>query len=130
MEQDLIKMAIEAMKNSHARNSNFNVGAALLTKSGKVFTGPNIESPTFLFTICAERTAIFKAISEGEKEFQAMAIVGGQDGVCKELTFPCGICRQTILEFCDNDFKIILGTTPDKYEVYEIKDLMPHGFKL
>lgn len=107
-EKKLLKLASEARKNSYSPYSKFRVGAALLSKNGKVYTGCNIENATYGATCCAERTAIFKAVSEGEKEFEAIAVQGDNDG----LTFPCGICRQVILEFAP-DIQVILA---DKHE--------------
>lgn len=126
----LIRKAIEAMGKSYSPYSKFRVGAALLTKSGKIFTGCNIESVSFTPTICAERTAIFKAVSEGEMEFEAIAITGGpedkskaSDGYC----VPCGVCRQVMIEFCE-DLKIILAKSEDDYEEHTLKELLPLGF--
>lgn len=125
--KSLMIQAQEARKNSYSPYSHFCVGAALLTKSGKIYTGCNIENASFTPTNCAERTAIFKAVSEGEREFEAIAIVGGradgEGGFCA----PCGVCRQVIAEFCDKDFQIILGNE-DKSEVYTLDTLLPLSF--
>lgn len=118
----LLEMAYEATKNAYVPYSKYQVGAALLTKSGKVYTGCNIEIASFGATNCAERTAIFKAISEGEKEFEAIAIVSSS----KDYTFPCGICRQVIVEF-SKDIDIIVSRDYD-YEVYKIDELLPKSF--
>lgn len=118
----LVEMAYEAMENAYVPYSNFNVGAALLTKSGKVFTGCNVECASYGGTNCAERTAIFKAVSEGEKEFTAIAIVSKT----MDLTFPCGICRQVISEFAD-EMDIILAKDLD-YKVFKLSELLPHMF--
>lgn len=127
----LIRKAIEAMGNSYSPYSNFRVGAALLTKSGKIFTGCNIESVAFTPTVCAERTAIFKAVSEGETEFEAIAVIGGPaDGKntpSDEYSGPCGVCRQVMLEFCD-DLLIILAQSEDIYHEHTLKELLPLGF--
>lgn len=120
--QSLIEKAYEAMNHSYSPYSNFKVGAALLTKSGKVFTGCNVESASLGATNCAERTAIYKAISEGERDFSAIAIVSSS----RDLTFPCGICRQVIVEF-GKDIDIIVSKDYD-YEVYKIDDLLPRSF--
>ncbi|MCA0384049.1 MAG: cytidine deaminase [Firmicutes bacterium] len=120
--QSLIEKAYEAMNYSYSPYSNFKVGAALLTKSGKVYTGCNVESASLGATNCAERTAIYKAISEGEREFSAVAIVSSSH----DLTFPCGICRQVIVEF-GKDIDIIVAKDYD-YEVYKIDDLLPRSF--
>jgi cytidine deaminase len=125
----LVKAALEAREFSYAPYSNFKVGAALLTKSGKIYKGCNIESASYTPTNCAERTAFFKAISEGESEFEAIAIVGGKDN--RELGYcaPCGVCRQVMMEFCDyENFKIILGKSQDAYKEFTLQQLLPMGF--
>ena len=123
----LMLKALEARKKSYSPYSHFCVGAALLTKSGKVYTGCNIESASYTPTNCAERTAIFKAVSEGEREFEAIAIVGGKENEKGGFCAPCGVCRQVIAEFCENDFKIVLGNE-DKFEVYTLDTLLPLSF--
>jgi len=128
--QNLLTLAKEAMLGAYAPYSGFFVGAALLTKSGKVYTGCNIENASFSPTNCAERTAFFKAVSEGERAFEAIAIVGGQNGVIKGLCPPCGVCRQVMQEFCEPDFQIILGKEDDGYETVTLADLLPYGFSL
>lgn len=126
----LIKMAFEARENSHCKYSGFAVGAALLCANGEVFTGCNIECGAFSATACAERVAVFKAISEGETDFVAIAIVGG--GVDQsELEYcpPCGICRQVLAEHCcDADFEIILAKSSEEFIIYKIEDLLPNAF--
>lgn len=119
----LVEMAYEAMENAYVPYSNFNVGAALLTKSGKVYTGCNVECASYGATNCAERTAIFKAVSEGEKEFAAIAIVSRT----KDITYPCGICRQVISEFADGDLDIILAKDVE-YKVFKLSEMMPFAF--
>ena len=101
MVEKLIDTAIEQLKFSYTPYSNFKVGAALLTKSGKIYTGCNIENASYTPTNCAERTAFFKAVSEGVRDFQAICIVGGKDGKLTEYTAPCGVCRQVMMEFCN-----------------------------
>lgn len=128
--EELIKQAIKASKNSYTPMSNFTVGAALLTRSGKIYLGCNIENSSYSATNCAERTAFFKAISEGEKEFEAIAIVGGKNGEFKEFCSPCGICRQVMNEFVTKNFKIILGKHNGEYKEYTMEELLPEGFKL
>jgi len=118
----LIKKAYEAMAFSYSPYSNFKVGAALLTDSDKVYTGCNVEIASFGATNCAERTAIFKAVSEGEKSFKAIAVVSSSN----DYTFPCGICRQVIVEF-GKDIDIIVAKDYD-YVVYKIDDLLPKSF--
>ena len=126
--KELIALAKRARKASYSPYSGFSVGAALLTKSGKIFTGCNIENATFSPTICAERTAFAKAISEGEREFEAIAIVGGKDRD-DEICYPCGVCRQFMSEFCSGDFKLFFA---DGEEVKEIaySEMMPYRFYL
>ena len=125
----LVKMAYEAQKFSYSPYSGFQVGAALLTKSGKVYTGCNIENAAFSPTNCAERTAFFKAVSEGKKEFSAIAIVGGKEDGKLQFCSPCGVCRQVLAEFCNPEtFVVYLGTGPDNYQKYVLKELFPFGF--
>ena len=129
MVEKLIDTAIEQLKFSYTPYSNFKVGAALLTKSGKIYTGCNIENASYTPTNCAERTAFFKAVSEGVRDFQAICIVGGKDGKLTEYTAPCGVCRQVMMEFCDYEtFPIILGTSPKDYKIMTLKEILPFGF--
>ena len=128
--EQLLTMAKEAMKKAYAPYSGFFVGAALLTKNGRVYTGCNIENGAFSPTNCAERTAFFKAVSEGEREFAAIAVVGGKGGTITGLCSPCGFCRQVILEFCGPDFMIYMGKENDGYEAAALRDLLPYGFQL
>ena len=129
MVEKLIDTAIEQLKFSYTPYSNFKVGAALLTKSGKIYTGCNIENASYTPTNCAERTAFFKAVSEGVRDFQAICIVGGKDGKLTEYTAPCGVCRQVMMEFCDYEtFPIILGTSPKDYKIMTLKEILPLGF--
>ncbi|MDK2919917.1 MAG: cytidine deaminase [Candidatus Petromonas sp.] len=121
--KELIKRALEARKNAYVPYSKFSVGAAALMRNGKVYTGCNIECASFGGTNCAERTAIFKAISEGDKDIEAIAVVGDTE----DYTFPCGICRQVIMEF-GRDIKIIVAKDEDNYQVYTISDLLPSAF--
>lgn len=128
MKKQLIETAVKAREMAYAPYSHYKVGAALLAKSGKIYTGCNVENASFTPTNCAERTAFFKAISEGDREFEMIAIVGGKDGeeLSKNCT-PCGVCRQVMTEFCDKDFKIILGT-PDDFKVLTLEEIMPYSF--
>lgn len=124
----LVREAYEGQKNAYAPYSNWVVGAALLTKSGKIYRGCNIESATFSPTNCAERTAFFKAISEGERDFVAIAIVGNAKGAqmgTADVCPPCGVCRQVMTEFCGLNFEIVLAKSYDDYQVYTLGDLMP-----
>lgn len=125
--QSLMEQAHIAREKSYSPYSHFRVGAALLTKSGKVYTGCNIENAGYSATNCAERTAIFKAVSEGERNFEALAIVGGREDEIADFCAPCGVCRQVIAEFCSKDFKIILGNK-NKFEVYTLATLLPFAF--
>lgn len=127
--QKMIDLAAEQLNYSYTPYSHFKVGAALLTETGKLYTGCNIENAAYTPTNCAERTAFFKAVSEGEREFQAICIVGGKDGILTEYTAPCGVCRQVMMEFCNPEtFQIILATGREQYEAYTLKELMPLGF--
>lgn len=125
----LIDRAIEGMSYAYTPYSGFRVGAALLTESGEIYTGCNIENAAYTPTNCAERTAFFKAVSEGVREFRAICIVGGKDGKLTEYTAPCGVCRQVMMEFCDpKTFQIILAVDKERYEIYTLEELMPLGF--
>lgn len=127
--QELIETAINQLQFSYVPYSNFRVGAALLAKNGEIYTGCNIENAAYTPTNCAERTAFFKAVSEGVRTFEAICIVGGKNGELTEYTAPCGVCRQVMLEFCDpEEFEIILATGIDDYKVFRLKDLAPLGF--
>lgn len=118
----LIKKAFEAKKKAYTPYSGFNVGAALLTSNGKIYTGCNIESASYTPTICAERTAIAKAVSEGERSIIAIAITGDS-----QWTYPCGVCRQVIREF-GKDAIVIIAKSEDEYREYTLKELLPHSF--
>ena len=124
---ELMRLAEDARAYSYTPYSGFAVGAALLTKSGKVYTGCNIENASYTPTVCAERTAVFKAVSEGEKEFAAIAIIGGPAGEKGRFCAPCGVCRQVSREFCELDFRILLGSV-DKVQAYTLKELLPTSF--
>jgi len=123
----LIKKAYEASERAYAPYSEFCVGAALLTASGRVFTGCNVENASYGATNCAERTALFKAVSEGERAFSAIAVVGRKRGGEEQLCPPCGICRQVLAEFCNKDFLILL-TNGKETERYTLEELLPHSF--
>lgn len=126
----LLKEAIKAREKAYVPYSNMAVGAALLAKDGKIYTGCNIESASFTPSNCAERTAFFKAVSVGIYDFSAIAIVGGKKGQEINGIFPpCGVCRQVMMEFCNpKEFKVILGKTKDSYEIFTLEELMPMGF--
>ncbi|MDO4749091.1 MAG: cytidine deaminase [Eubacteriales bacterium] len=128
--KDLITAAINATKYSYSPYSKYKVGAAILTKNNKVYTGCNIENASYSATVCAERTAIFKAVSEGEKAFTKIAIVCRKDSDSSDNDYPspCGVCRQVLSEFCTDDFQIILAKNEDDFKIYTLKDLLPHSF--
>ena len=129
MVERLIGIAIRQLDFSYAPYSGFKVGAALLTKKGDIYTGCNIENAAYTPTNCAERSAFFKAVSEGVREFQTICIVGGKDGVLTEYAAPCGVCRQVMMEFCDPEtFRIILAVDQENYDIFTLKELLPLGF--
>jgi cytidine deaminase len=126
--EKLAQAAVDAKATSYAPYSNFNVGAALLTKSGKVYTGCNIESASYSPTNCAERTALFKAVSEGERAFAAIAIAGSPAGKAPDYCYPCGVCRQMLKEFVLDDLVVIIAKTAEDFRVHTFGELFPHGF--
>lgn len=126
--KELVMAAFEAMDRAYAPYSSYKVGAALLSKSGMVYSGCNVENAAYGPTNCAERTAFFKAISEGECEFSKIAIVGGKDGKVADMFMPCGVCRQVMAEFCDGDFEVVVALTPDDFKSFALKELLPFGF--
>ena len=128
--RELVMEAVKARKQAYCPYSGFAVGAALLCVDDRVFTGCNIENAAYPATNCAERTAIFKAVSEGKTEFRAIAIVGGPKGKEPEnFCAPCGVCRQVMAEFCDPEtFQIILAVDAKHYDIYTLKEMLPKGF--
>ena len=127
--RQLIQEAMNSLKYAYAPYSNFMVGAALLTTKKTIYTGCNIENSAYSPTICAERTAFAKAVSEGARDFAAIAIVGGKGGIPMDYCPPCGVCRQVMMEFCDpKKFVVILARSEDDYWVYSLQDLLPMGF--
>ena len=129
MIEQLIDLAIKQLEFSYVPYSHFKVGAALLAKGGEIYTGCNIENAAYTPTNCAERTAFFKAVSEGVREFEAIAIVGGYQGAPTSYASPCGVCRQVMMEFCDPDtFQIIMAVNKEKYKNYTLKEMLPMGF--
>lgn len=126
---ELVKLAMKAAENAYVPYSHHYVGAALETKSGKVYLGCNIENAAYGPTNCAERTAFFKAISEGEREFSRIAVVGGKDLDFKDYFTPCGICRQVMSEFCGDDFVIIIGKNGGEYIEKTLDEILPLRFK-
>ena len=125
---DLISCAREVMLNAYAPYSHHPVGAALLSATGDVYLGCNVENAAFGCTCCAEQVALLKAISEGEREFSAIAIVGGYDGNTEKPCAPCGTCRQVLREFCDPDTFLILLGYDDGYDEYTLSELLPESF--
>lgn len=128
--EKLIKKAIEMLNFSYAPYSNFHVGAALLTSEGEIYKGCNIENAAYGPSNCAERTAIFKAVSEGKKEFEAIAVVGGKNGKIENFCPPCGVCRQVLAEFCKKDFEIVLAKSTNEYKIMTLEQLLPESFSL
>ncbi len=126
--EELCKIAVKAMENSYSPYSNYKVGAALLTEDGKVYTGCNIENASFSATVCAERTAFFKAVSEGVHDFVKIAVAGGEKGTISGEFPPCGICRQVMAEFCNENFEILVVTSERTYQKYTLSELLPHSF--
>ena len=127
--EKLIGIAAKMRKFSYAPYSSFRVGAALLAQNGKIFTGCNIENAAYTPTICAERNAFFKAVSEGVREFSAICVMGGKEAVPEGFSAPCGVCRQVMMEFCDPDtFQIIVAKSREDYRSYLLKELLPEGF--
>ena len=128
--EKLVELAVEAMQKAYAPYSGYWVGAALLTAEGRVYTGCNIENAAFGPTNCAERTAFFKAVSEGERQFSAIAVVGGKEGEITGFFPPCGVCRQVMQEFCGPDFLIHMGGANGEIRTVTLQDLLPYGFGL
>ena len=127
--ETLIEKAFGMLDYAYVPYSRYTVGAALLAKNGKIYTGCNIENVTFGATNCAERTAVFKAVSEGVKEFKAIAVVGGPQKKITGFCTPCGICRQVLREFCDGDFIFILAKSKSEYRLMTMNEILPESFK-
>ena len=125
----LMEIAVKAREMSYSPYSNCKVGAALLCKSGNIYTGCNIENASFSATVCAERTAIFKAVSSGEIEFDCIAIAGKKGNTLTAFS-PCGICRQVMAEFCQKDFKILVVKDNENFTEYTLEQLLPNSFDL
>ncbi len=125
----LAQAALDARENAYAPYSHYTVGAALLTEEGEVFTGCNIENASYGAANCGERTAFFKAISQGRRRFQAIAIAGGMEGEePKDYAYPCGICRQVMREFCDDGFQVIVVKSVEDRRQYRLDEILPFGF--
>ena len=129
MKDKLIHAALEARKTAYTPYSHYQVGAALLAEDGEIIAGCNIENASYGATCCAERTAVFKAVSEGKRRFKAIAIAGGLEGEePANHAYPCGICRQVLNEFASEDFTVIVAKSVSDYEEYSLRELLPHGF--
>ena len=128
--EKLIELAKEAMTHAYAPYSHFKVGAALLCADGTVYRGCNIENASYSPTNCAERTAFFKAVYDGHRDFSAIAICGGMEGIITGFTTPCGVCRQVMQEFCNGDFLIYVIGPDGAYDTYTLAQMLPGGFKL
>ncbi len=129
VEKKLIETALEYRKRAYTPYSHYKVGAALLAKNGTIYGGCNVENAAYTPTNCAERTAFFKAVSEGVTEFEAIAIFGGYDGGQLKVCAPCGVCRQVMIEFCDpDDFIIYIGTSAEDYEPHKLREMLPFSF--
>ena len=126
--KDLFYTAKDAINHSYAPYSNYNVGAALLCKNGNVYKGCNVENASYSLTNCAERTALFTAIANGENEFEAICIVGGKNGVITDYAMPCGACRQVLSEFCVEDFKVYVGINENNIKKFKLSELIPYSF--
>ncbi len=129
--RELIRSAFQARDRSYCPYSGFAVGAALETADGEIYTGCNIENGAFTPSNCAERTAFFKAVSEGVTDFTRIVVVGGEQGKDCRLTVPCGVCLQVMLEFCDpEEFEVVMAVSEEQYEVRRLRELLPFGFRL
>ena len=126
--EELARKAVEAMGHAYAPYSGYLVGAALLTADGTVFQGCNIENASFTPTVCAERTAFFKAIYDGKRDFRAIAVVGGKGGTVTGFFPPCGVCRQVMREFCRDDFEVYLVGKDNEIKALTLKDILPYSF--
>lgn len=129
MREELIRRALKARENAYVPYSRYAVGAALLTGEGEIFTGCNVENASYGATNCAERTAFFKAVSEGKRRFTAIAVAGGLEGQQpQDYAYPCGICRQVMQEFGGDDFRVIVAKSATDYKEYRLDELLPFGF--
>ena len=127
--EKLCQLSIEAMGHAYAPYSGFQVGAALLCADGTVYQGCNIENASYSPTNCAERTAFFKAVYQGQRNFKAIAVCGGKDGKITGAFPPCGVCRQVMREFCEDDFLIYMVGAEGSYECFTLADILPHSFR-
>ena len=127
--KELINIAKETLINCYSPYSHFCVSAALLSKNGNVYKGVNVENSSFSATNCAERTAIFSAVANGEKEFEKIVVIGGKNGEVKDFCFPCGVCLQVLSEFCEKEFEIVLFNG-NETKIYTLSQLIPESFKM
>ena len=129
-DEQLVQLAFDAREHAYTPYSHWSVGAALLCADGTVYQGCNIENAAYTPSNCAERTAFFKAVYDGQRDFAAIAVVGGPQGQpAPEVCAPCGVCRQVMQEFCDPDsFRIVLGVSNGEPKVYLLRDMLPEGF--
>ena len=127
--EKLCSLAVEAMGHAYAPYSGFTVGAALLCADGTVYQGCNIENASYSPTNCAERTAFFKAVYDGQREFKAIAVCGGKEGKITGAFPPCGVCRQVMREFCEDDFAIYMVGADGTYESFTLAEILPHSFR-
>ena len=131
MEQELVQAALAARENAYAPYSDFRVGAALLAENGKIYLGCNVENAAFGPTNCAERTAVFSAVCDGQRRFRMLAVAGGKNGEAIGACFPCGVCRQVLSEFCGPDFPVLVVSSDDgAYQKYTLQQLLPFHFTL
>ena len=128
--ETLVRFAFDAMRRAYAPYSHFTDGAALLGKNGKIYLGCNVENAAYSPTCCAERNAVFSAVADGCKKFDAIAVVGGQDGNVTDFCPPCGVCRQVLSEFCGPEFTVILAKSFSERKIFRLKELLPESFKL
>lgn len=127
--EKLIHAALDARSRAYVPYSHYAVGAALLGRDGKVYTGVNVENASYGATNCAERSAFFGAVEKGVREFEAIAIAGGIEGSSPvEYAYPCGICRQVMKEFCGEDFQVIVAKSENEYKIFDLNELLPHSF--
>ena len=126
--EELVALAVEAMSHAYVPYSGYKVGAALLTSDGRVYQGCNIENASYTPTVCAERTAFFKAVYDGVRDFSAIAVVGGKNGEITGFFPPCGVCRQVMREFCGDDFTVYFGGANGEIMTLTLKDILPYSF--
>ena len=128
--QELCTLAIKSMNNAYSPYSGYNIGAALLCDNGKVFTGCNVENSSYGATVCAERTAIFKAVIDGERDFSMLAVAGGKENELSDKFLPCGICRQVMAEFCGPEFPVVMMGCDGSQRTASLGELLPYAFSL